>query len=42
VYHKNIILIGTGSGIAPYLSLLEEQSFMADELCSFESKRKHF
>ena len=24
VYHKNIILIGTGSGIAPYMSLLEE------------------
>jgi len=30
VYHKNIILIGAGSGIAPYLSLIEEQSFMAD------------
>jgi len=38
IYHKNIILIGTGSGIAPYLSLLEEQSFMADDLCSMESK----
>ena len=42
VYHKNIILIGAGSGIAPYLSLLDEQSYMADELCDLNSKRKHF
>lgn len=39
VYHKNLILIGMGSGIAPYLSLVEEQSNLLDDICSLSKKK---
>ena len=39
IYHKNLILIGMGSGIAPYLSLVEEQSNLLDDICQLNKKK---
>lgn len=33
IYRKNVIMIGAGSGIAPYLSFIEDQSDLVQKIC---------
>ena len=33
LYWKNFIMIGAGSGIAPYLSFIEDASYFVEKVC---------
>ena len=39
LYRKNIIMIGAGSGIAPYLSFIEDSAYFIHKICKLGDKK---